>query len=376
MTPDIANASAAEEQTSAHASVADLERRLVAQQKINQVLMDQLERRNASFGTASSIVEQTLTLEKAVAHKTRELESERAELRKALDDLQAAQAMLLQSQKMESIGQLAAGMAHEINTPIQYVADNVRFVLRSYGPVINAAELAFTLLDDWKKGQVCDADVAACDAAFKRLKFDYIRDNVPAALSQSLEGLNRVASLVAAMKDFSHPSSSTKEFIDISDVITVATTVARNEWKYVADLQVTIPPDFPQVPCLRNEVGQAIMNLVVNAAHSIAELAHKRGDFEKGRIAIDVRKNEDWAEIRVSDTGAGIAPEIRSRVFDPFFTTKPVGRGTGQGLAITYSYIVDKHEGQISFESEVGRGTTFLIRLPLTVKDKRESPCA
>jgi signal transduction histidine kinase len=193
------------------------------------------------------------------------------------------------------------------------------------------------------------------------MQFEYIRKNVPSAIDESLEGLRRVASIVAAMRDFSHPSGGKKAPADLGDVIRTAATVARNEWKHVADLVIDVDDSVPKVPCLRDELGQVFLNLIVNAAHAIGEA--KRGT--QGSIRISARRVQKFVEVRVQDTGAGIPADVRTRVFDPFFTTKPVGQGTGQGLSICYATVVEKHDGQIDFESEPGVGTTFIVRLPI-----------
>jgi len=343
--------------------IAELERKLAAQKKINAVLTDRIERHDSSLGNAGSMIEQNLILERLVTNKTRELESERHELRRALRELQDTQTLLLQAQKMESIGQLAAGMAHEINTPIQYVSDNVKFVQRCFEPVMAVAESVNELLRAWRRNELSEAAVAECETKIARLKFDYIKRNVPSALEQSLEGLHRVATIVAAMKDFSHPSTGVKDAVDLGEVINVATTVARNEWKYVADLELAISPDLPQVPCLRDEIGQVILNLVVNAAHAIGDAIKDSGS--KGLIRITAERRDNFVEVRIQDSGTGIPDHVRARVFDPFFTTKAVGKGTGQGLAISYVTVVEKHQGKIFFETEIGHGTTFVIQLPL-----------
>ncbi len=363
-------------ETDAANRITDLERRLAAAAKVNAVLMQRIEQRDATLGSAGSMLEQNLMLERVVAKKTHELEAERQELRRALTNLQNTQALLLQAQKMESIGQLAAGMAHEINTPIQYVTDNVKFVRRCFDPVMTITDSIADMISQWRRGESGALPAEECEALLKRVKFDYIKRNVPAALEQSLEGLQRVASIVAAMKDFSHPSADEKEPADLGDIIKVATTVARNEWKYVAELDIAVAPDLPKVPCLRDEIGQVVMNLVVNAAHAVGDVVKAGGSEGKGRISISARLADGMAEIRVRDSGTGIAEPIRNRVFDPFFSTKPVGRGTGQGLAICYMLIVEKHQGKIYFETEMGKGTTFIVRLPLEDAVHKEALCA
>ncbi len=203
--------------------------------------------------------------------------------------------------------------------------------------------------------------------AATRRKLDYLLQQVPRALEQSLEGLDRVTSIVGAMKDFSHPGYGEKHEEDVHDAITTTLTVARNEWKYVADVVTEFDPTLPPVPFLRNEMNQVILNLIINAAHAISD-ATGGGERGKGTITIATRRDGDWAELRFADTGTGIRPEIRGRIFEPFFTTKPVGKGTGQGLAIAWSVIVDKHQGSIRFESAEGVGTTFIVRLPLSAR--------
>jgi len=262
---------------------------------------------------------------------------------------------LRHAQKLESIGQLAAGIAHEINTPSQYIGDNLIFLDDAFRDLAHQVETQRSLILQLKNTQEPESPDA--DLAF-------LLQEVPKAISQCREGLARVTRIVGAMKDFSHPDSEAKIRTDLNRAIQSTVTVCRNEWKYVADMDLDLDPGLPAVPCLTGEFNQAILNLVINAAHAIADVQaqHKGG---KGRITIRTRTAGDMAEILVEDTGAGIPEQIRPRIFDPFFTTKPVGKGTGQGLAIVYSVIVEKHGGSIDLESEVGRGTTFILRLPI-----------
>ena len=192
---------------------------------------------------------------------------------------------------------------------------------------------------------------------------DHHREEVPKALEALLEGIGRVARIVRAMKEFSHPGPIERMPVDLNHGIESTILVASHEWKYVAEISTDLDPDLPPVPCLAGELNQVILNLIVNAAHAISEVEKAPG--AKGAIRISTRKDGEFAEIRVSDTGCGIPEAIQSRVFDPFFTTKPVGKGTGQGLALAYAVIVKKHKGTIRVESQPGRGTTFVIRLPL-----------
>ena len=301
-----------------------------------------------------------------------ELEEQRRRLETALTELKGAQARLLQAHKLEAIGQLAAGIAHEINTPTQYVTDNVEFLARAFERLRGVVAASRELLDALRNGPVSPELLARAEACFSSDRLDYILVEAPKALEQSMDGLHRVASIVSAMKDFSHPSEGEKVACDLNEAIASTVTVATNEWKYVAEMETSFDPELPPVRCLRDEINQVVLNLIVNAAHAIDEVV-LGGSAGMGTIRIETIYEAGWVELRVSDTGSGIPEHARARVFDPFFTTKPVGKGTGQGLAIAYAVIVEKHGGEIGFDTEVGRGTTFIIRLPVDVREERLS---
>ncbi|HEY6261270.1 MAG TPA: ATP-binding protein [Nitrospiraceae bacterium] len=270
---------------------------------------------------------------------------------------------LVQAQKLESIGHLAAGIAHEINTPTQFVGDNVRFLSDSFSDIGRLIEQYRSLLTAAKTGACPDTLIETCDATNRGADVEYLLAEIPKAIEQTLEGIDRVATIVRAMKDFSHPGSTEKTAIDINRAIESTVTVARNEWKYVADLHTDLDRSLPPVPCLVGEFNQVVLNMIVNATHAIADAV--KGTGGKGTITISTSRVGDFVEVRITDTGMGIPDSIRHRIFDPFFTTKEVGRGTGQGLSIARSVVVRKHGGSIAVDSEVGKGTTFLIRLPL-----------
>jgi signal transduction histidine kinase len=341
-----------------------LERKLRAKEKTIRVLIRRVEDSATEGHSAFWVLEQNISLEKMVATRTAEINAQKEQLTRAIGELQGTQAKLLQAQKLEAIGQLAAGIAHEINTPAQYVSDNTVFAQRAVGGLITALLASITVVTAAKAGGAGSDLIAAAEAAITKAKLGYILKQLPKALDQALEGLGRISSIVQAMKEFSHPSGSEKRPENLRDAIETTVAVARNEWKYVADVDVEVDPDLPLVPVLRNEFNQVILNLIVNAAHAIGD-ATGGGASRKGKISITGRTAGDDVEIRVSDDGSGIPEEVRMRVFEPFFTTKEVGRGTGQGLAIAYSVIVDKHSGTINLETEEGVGTTFIIRLPL-----------
>jgi two-component system, NtrC family, sensor kinase len=271
---------------------------------------------------------------------------------------------LAQTQKLESIGQLAAGIAHEINTPIQYIGDNGKFLEDAFHDLVKFA--------DARRDREADPDVEAVPIPSREALddgvFEYLRDEVPKAIEQLLGGVNVVARIVLAMKEFSHPGPVEKMPVDINRAIESTVLVSKSEWKYLAEVTTDFDRELPPVPCRAGEFNQVILNLIVNAAHAISDVVRDSGSL--GRIHIATRRDDragrrPGVEIRVSDTGCGIPKSNQAKVFDPFFTTKEVGKGTGQGLAIAYGVIVQKHGGTISLESEPGSGTTFIIRLPL-----------
>jgi len=274
------------------------------------------------------------------------------------------EAQLIQAQKMEAIGELASGIAHEINTPTQYIGDNIRFFQESSRNIFDLLNKYDELVQALKKNSPVTDLVTDLDRMVQTVDLEYLIEEIPTAIQQSLEGNTRVAEIVRAMKEFAHPGIEEKAGYDINHGIQNTIAVARNEWKYVADVELDLDPGLPEVPCLPGSFNQVILNLVVNAAHAITDVVGD-GANGKGKIRIATRVVEGWAEVRVSDTGTGISETIRKKIFDPFFTTKRAGKGTGQGLALAHAVVVDKHGGTIEVESEVGRGTTFIIRIPL-----------
>ena len=270
---------------------------------------------------------------------------------------------LIQSQKLESLGQLAAGVAHEINTPIQFVGDNTHFLASAFERLDKALRIGEKVIAAYEESGPTQELLDEMAAAYKAAKIAYMRKEIPFAIEESVNGLDQVASIVRGIKQFSHPGSKDKKLIDINECIQNTVTVSRNEWKYVADLTIEAAEDLPRVLAHANEINQVFLNMIVNAAHAI-EAVVDTGRGEKGTITIKTSAKQGYVVIGIQDTGTGIPESVQNKIFDPFFTTKEPGKGTGQGLTIAHNVICNIHEGMLGFETEAGAGTTFWIRLP------------
>ena len=270
---------------------------------------------------------------------------------------------LLQSQKLEAIGQLVAGIAHEINTPAQYVGDNVRFIDQSFGDVLDVVGSLQRLADACRSSGLYAAEMTTLDEVAVRTDFEFLATEIPAALRHALEGTERIAEIVRGMKAFSPSATGALMPTDLNQQLEAAISVSRNEWSYAADVVWDLDPTLPLVNCQASEMNQVFLNIIVNAAQAIA-LTQQVGERRKGEIRVSSRTDGECVEIAIADTGSGIPVDARSRIFDPFFTTKPVGTGTGQGLAIAHG-VVEQHGGRITFETEIGVGTRFVVRLPV-----------
>jgi len=274
-----------------------------------------------------------------------------------------------QARKLEAVGSLAAGIAHEINTPIQFVGDNTNFIADSFKSIISLIE---SYDDLWQKA-MAGGDLASLDServkANETADLEYLKTEIPSAIEQTLEGVQRVTKIVRAMKNFAHSDEGTKSMSKINDMLESTLTVARNELKYVADVKTNFCKELPDIECYRDDLNQVFLNLLINAAQTIADVVGD-GSAGKGTITVSTARDNDNVIIRISDTGKGIPRSIQDRIFDHFFSTKDVGKGSGQGLAIARKIVVEKHEGSLDFETEEGKGTTFIIRLPISVREK------
>ena len=267
-----------------------------------------------------------------------------------------------QAQRLEALGRLSAGIAHEINTPIQYIGDNVTFIREAFDDMVALIEayreaMERTVDIPWEERiQMIARAEAAADMAF-------LTEEVPQATAETLQGVERVAAIVGAMKTFGHPPSEEKSLANVNELLGSTLIISRGEYKTVADVDT----DFAEVPAIRcnaGELNQAFLNLIVNAAHAIADVVAQTG--ERGRIRVSTARDGDEAVIQITDTGCGMTQEVQARIFDPFFTTKEAGRGTGQGLSLARLIIVEQHRGTITVRSVPQQGTTFEVRLPVT----------
>lgn len=270
---------------------------------------------------------------------------------------------LARVQRLESVGRLAAGIAHEINTPNQYLGDNLRFIEEGFADIAKLIDALYRLLEAAKKAAFAESLVAEIDAVHRQADADYLAEQIPRAVGQSLDGVRRIAHIVSTMKAFSPANGDHKVSTDLNQAVRSTLVVCENQWKPVAEVVTELDPALPLVPCVPGELNEVFLNLVLNAAQAIADAVGNRPEV-KGRITIQTRGTTAGVEIRVRDSGTGIPEGIRHRVFDPFFTTREPGKGIGQGLAIAHAIVVQQHRGTITFDTETGRGTTFTVRLP------------
>ena len=269
------------------------------------------------------------------------------------------------ARNLEAIGELAAGVAHEINTPMQYIGDNTAFLDVTVRRLLDLAGSFERLVAVCRSGQLpSDEILGECERDLTQRRLAFLRTQAPAAIEQTISGIDQVRSIVQALKEFSHPGDDEAVPVDVNRLIRMATTVTRNAWRYAAELSLELCEDPPAVNGYPQEIGQVLINLIVNAAHAIEERLAGESERRLGKIVVRTRAVGDDVVIEIADDGAGIPEAVRDRIMNPFFTTKPAGKGTGQGLALAQRVVVERHQGHLSFETEVGVGTTFFIVLP------------
>ena len=283
-------------------------------------------------------------------------------------DFKHAQAQLAAAQRLAAVGTLAAGVAHEINTPVQFVSDSVRFLRDATHDVFALVEKlqeVCRIATDPAAGAQLQAALAAAAQAEQDADLAYLHESLPKAFERCVDGLGRVAAIVRSMKEFAHPGGSHMAPVDLNRAIQGTLTIAAAEYKYVATLETDFG-ELPLVTCQAGEINQVVLNLIVNAAHAISDAV--KGSDVRGTLTVVTRVDGDHVVLSIRDTGTGIPDAIAHRVFEQFFTTKEVGRGTGQGLALAWAVVTDKHGGELRFESQLGVGTTFFVRLPIAGK--------
>ncbi len=311
----------------------------------------------------ASLIENSILYDELNTY-TNELEEANNTLKQEILERKLLENELVQAQKLEAIGQLAAGIAHEINNPAQFIGDNIRFLQDSLPKILILIEKYRHMVKAAKEGAIPPELGLEVSDYEREMDINYFLKEIPITITQSLEGINRISKIVSAMKVFSHPGGEEKIHTDINKTIESTITVARNVWKYVADVVTDFDQYLPLILCYPGEFNQVILNIIVNAADAIADTLDN-GSGTKGTITVSTQQKDDWVEIQIKDTGSGIPETAKTKIFDPFFTTKEVGKGVGQGLAISHNIIVEKHGGMLTFETAMNKGTSFIIKLPI-----------
>ena len=301
-------------------------------------------------------------LEQALESVSREVFEQAERQRLDIQAIQHLELELRQAEKLRAVGQLASGVAHEINTPMQFVGDNVHFLKGACGDLLQLGIHLLVLCDQIEAGEDPRSIVAGARQLAEQMDINYLLEELPKAFMRTSEGVSRVVEIVTAMKDLGRSDSRAMVLADLNRGLNSTLVVARSEIKHVADLEVQLDA-VPLIPCHAGELNQVFLNLVVNAAHAVG--SRFAGTGEKGLIRVATRVEDEHVVVEVADNGCGIPDDKKARIFEPFFTTKPVGQGTGQGLVIARSIVVDKHRGSMTFESKAGEGTRFFVRIPI-----------
>lgn len=282
-----------------------------------------------------------------------------------ISDRKQLEMNLRHAQKLESVGQLAAGVAHEINTPVQFVGDSLTFLDEALQDLVVLRTANAKALETAAACGCAADEIATIRSTEEEIDLEFLEEEIPQSISRAVDGVGRVAKIVRAMKEFAHPGTETMVPADLNHAIATTLTVASSEYRYLAKLE-TDYGDLPPIMCIVGDINQVVLNIVVNAAHAIEE--RLQTDSTPGLIEVSTEVDGETSVIRIRDNGPGIPDSVRERVFDPFFTTKAVGKGTGQGLSLAHSVVVDRHGGELLIDTGADRGTTFTIRLPIKGK--------
>ena len=263
--------------------------------------------------------------------------------------------------RLEALGTMASGIAHEINTPIQFIGDNLQFISDSFETIDQLLQRYAKLHDAARAIEALSSETTALSEAIENAELDFLREELPSAIDQSLAGIQQVARIASAMKTFARRGSSEMEVADINQALDMTAAISRNEWKYDADLELALDPDLPKVACHIGELSQVWLNLIVNAAHAIKA----KPDLPRGLITISTSSSNGMIDVTIADNGTGMSDDISTRIFEPFFSTKESGEGSGQGLAICQTIVTEQHGGDIQLWTESGQGSRFTVRLPI-----------
>lgn len=325
------------------------------------------------------LLELNESLEEKVALRTREIEAAQSEIREQAEKLlesnsnlehemserQRFEVELRHAQKLEAVGQMAAGIAHEINTPIQFVGASLMFLNDAFSDLKTVASVSQSCLEALKHDQESHETL---QKALENADVEYLVDRVPKALGRAKNGLDRVSNIVKSMNEFSRPDQREMSFADLNSAIESTLVVASNEYKYSAKLNTELQ-ELPPVHCHIGNINQVFLNLIVNAAHAIVD---KHGSsVSDGLITVKSWLEGENVVVSVTDNGSGIPESVQDRIFDPFFTTKEIGKGTGQGLSICHKIVVENHGGQLYFDTEQGVGTTFYLKVPVDPANRK-----
>lgn len=340
---------------------------LAARSESSAVPAIELDARHATKGrvpVSLTLVDYAVSGQRTITGVFRDLSEERR-----------LRSQLQQTRKMEAVGQLASGIAHEINTPTQFVGDNIGFLGDGFEDLRRALDAHARLLVAARRSGVLKEVVDGVEAALGELDVGYLEAEIPVALEQSRQGLERIASIVDAMKSFAHPGTDAKRLFDLNRAVRNTIMIARNEWEPVAEIELDLAEGLAPIPGYEAEINQVLLGLILNSAQAIA--GQERSETQSpalGRILVSTRRVADTVILELVDDGPGMSEAVRQQAFEPFFSTKEVGQGTGQGLAVAWSIVVDKHHGSIELESAEGEGARFRLRLPIGEVEPEADP--